>query len=102
VPVKLLTKMSESAAGLDRLLFVVEWIFRKLPLRERGFRTPGCLTSEDEERETWTAESLRISEYLKASAFRFSGSDERLRRYTFKGYTIVARDVNRRQLVSFG
>jgi hypothetical protein len=28
---------------------------------ERGFRTPGCLTSEDEERETWTAESLRAS-----------------------------------------
>ena len=45
---------------------------------------------------------MRISEYLKASAFGFSGSDERLRRYTFKGYTIVARDVNRRQLVSFG
>ena len=69
--------------------------------RERGLRVPGCLTSEDEERETWTAESLRISEYLKAQAFRFSGSDERLRRYTFKGYTIVVRDVNRRQLASF-
>src|ERR1700684_2047589 len=51
---------------------------------ERGFRTPGCLTSKDEERETWTAESLRISERLKASAFRVSGSDERLRRYTFQ------------------
>ncbi|WP_354182261.1 hypothetical protein, partial [Bradyrhizobium sp. LA6.1] len=23
---------------------------------------PGCLTSEDEERETWTAESLRLSD----------------------------------------
>ena len=114
MPVKLLTEMSESTAGGNRLSFVVEWDARNASLerfglvlkapcqRERGFRTPGCLTSEDEERETWTAESLRISEYLKASAFRFSGSDERLRRYTFKGYTIVARDVNRRQLVGFG
>jgi hypothetical protein len=43
---------------------------------------PGYLTSEDEERETWTAESLRVSQ-LKASAFG-SGPDERLRRYTFQ------------------
>src|SRR3954451_6566562 len=34
-----------------------------------GPRTPGCLTSEDEERETWTAESLRISNTWK---LRFS------------------------------
>src|SRR3954468_6601408 len=34
-----------------------------------GLRTPGCLTSEDEERETWTAESLRISNTWK---LRFS------------------------------
>jgi hypothetical protein len=25
-----------------------------------GISVPGCLTSEDEERETWTAESLRV------------------------------------------
>src|SRR3954463_111266 len=34
---------------------------------------PGCLTSEDEERETWTAESLRGLEYLKTSVFIFRG-----------------------------
>src|SRR6476620_11256295 len=34
---------------------------------------PGCLTSEDEERETWTAESLRSLEYLKTSVFIFRG-----------------------------
>ena len=28
---------------------------------EVGLRAPGCLTSEDEERETWTAESLRAA-----------------------------------------
>jgi hypothetical protein len=44
---------------------------------------PGCLTSKDEERETWTAESLRSLEGLKTSVFIFSGLDERLRRYTF-------------------
>jgi len=32
---------------------------------------PGCLTSEDEERETWTAESLRGLEYLRTSVFLF-------------------------------
>src|SRR3954468_10764747 len=34
---------------------------------------PGCLTSEDEERETWTAESLRGLGYLKTSVFLFRG-----------------------------
>ena len=101
-PVMLLIMMSESTADNNRLSFAVETRVHNLPEMEVGSLGPGCLTSEDEERETWTAESLRISEYLKASAFRFSGSDERLRRYTFKGYTIVARDVNRRQLVGFG
>ena len=30
-------------------------------LKGRGPRSPGCLTSESEERETWTAESLRAA-----------------------------------------
>jgi hypothetical protein len=61
------------------------------------------LTSEDEERETWTAESLRISEYSKASAFGFRDRTKDFGGTRFeKGYTIVARDVNRRQLVGFG
>jgi len=32
-----------------------------LPYREGDASAPGCLTSKDEERETWTAESLRVS-----------------------------------------
>jgi hypothetical protein len=63
---------------------------------------PGCLTSEDEERETWTAESLRDLEYLKASAFIFRGRTKDFGGTRFKGYTIVASDVNRGQLVGFG
>src|SRR3954447_20512520 len=42
----------------------------ELPISGRwGLRIPGCLTSEDEERETWTAESLRVSNTWK---LRFS------------------------------
>jgi hypothetical protein len=76
---------------------------RKAPeLKGDGFSDPGCLTSEDEERETWTAESLRISECLKASAFFFRDRTKDFGGTRFKGYTIVARDVNRRRLVGFG
>ena len=54
--------MSEVTADGNRLSFAVETGFsRTSRLREWGLRVPGCLTSEDEERETWTAESLRIS-----------------------------------------
>jgi hypothetical protein len=56
------------------------------------------LTSKDEERETWTAESLRISGCLKASAFSFWDRTKDFGGTRFKGYTIVARDVNRRRL----
>ena len=54
-----------------------------------GLGTPGCLTSEDEERETWTAESLRVSISREFGlrkrfwVFKGLGLDERLRRYTF-------------------
>jgi hypothetical protein len=62
VPVKLLTEMSESTADNNRLSFAVEWVPSRNSQRwERVLRIPGCLTSEDEERETWTAESLRVS-----------------------------------------
>jgi hypothetical protein len=66
-----------------------------LPDDGSGSLDPGCLTSEDEERETWTAESLRVS-INEGFGFRGLRPDERLRRYTrFKGYTIVISDVNR-------
>jgi len=87
--------MSESTAGGNRLSFVVEW--DASPVRERGFRTPGCLTSEDEERETWTAESLRIS-VIEGFGFRFRDRTKDFGGTRFKGYTIAARDVNRRRL----
>ena len=63
-----------------------------------GFATlrcafPGCLTSESEERETWTAESLRAVRHAEAN--HASGwflsvkcGWTRLRRYTFQVNTI--------------
>jgi hypothetical protein len=78
-------------------------LFRNLPEGRIGvFVIPGCLTSEDEERETWTAESLRGLECLKASAFIFWDWTKDFGGTRFKGYTIVAGDVNRGQLVGFG
>jgi hypothetical protein len=53
--------MSEVTADANRLSFAVETGFMDLPATGVGPSDPGCLTSEDEERETWTAESLRIS-----------------------------------------
>jgi hypothetical protein len=60
------------------------------------------LTSEDEERETWTAESLRSLEQLKTPVFTFRDWTKDFGGTRFKGYTIVASDVNRGQLVGFG
>ena len=45
---------------------------------------PGCLTGESEERETWTAESLR------AASLARDGGRTRLRRYTFQVNTMVS------------
>ena len=70
---------------------------------ELGSRTPGCLTSKDEERETWTAESLRVSARCKTSVFQQVGAGQKTSAvHVYIGYTIVVRDVNRRQQVSFG
>ncbi len=62
---------------------------------------PGCLTSEDEERETWTAESLRVS-LPKSFGFLDRDRTKDFGGTRFKGYTIVASDVNRGQLIGFG
>jgi hypothetical protein len=59
------------------------------------------LTSEDEERETWTAESLRVS-HLKSFGFFDRDRTKDFGGTRFKGNTIVARDVNRRQHIDFG
>ncbi|WP_315786278.1 hypothetical protein, partial [Bradyrhizobium sp. SZCCHNPS1003] len=58
-------------------------------LSSRGELTSaGCLTSEDEERETWTAESLRVSG-LRASAFGSGIGREDFGGQCFKGNTMV-------------
>ena len=68
-----------------------------------GFRTLGCLTSKDEERETWTAESLRVSARCETSVFQQVGAGRKTSAvHVYIGYTIVVSDVNRRQQVSFG
>jgi hypothetical protein len=73
-----------------------------LPLGKVGAsKVPGCLTSEDEERETWTAESLRVS-LLKSFGFLDRDRTKDFGGTRFKGYTIVASDVNRGQLIGFG
>jgi hypothetical protein len=60
---------------------------------ESGASVPGCLTSKDEERETWTAESLRISGIeLRLDIWgRTKDFDGR----RFKGNTMVACAVKR-------
>jgi hypothetical protein len=56
----------------------------------------GCLTSESEERETWTAESLRAARHvgrLREQAVLVLCSRTRLRRYTFQVNTITLRGM---------
>jgi hypothetical protein len=48
---------------------------------------PGCLTGESEERETWTAESLRTASRSEQRVFEGSGRT-RLRRSTFQVNTL--------------
>ena len=55
--------------------------------------SPGSLTSESEERETWTAESLRAA-FREGEILRVGGRT-RLRRYTFQVNTMVDRASNR-------
>jgi len=60
----------------------------------RSRKVPGCLTSESEERETWTAESLRAAFAIgKPFALR---SWKRLRRSTFQVNTMIVTVSNHR------
>jgi hypothetical protein len=55
---------------------------------------PGCLTGESEERETWTAESLRAASAIGAclrTGLRKQRRSTRLRRYTFQVNTLVVK-----------
>jgi len=70
-------------------------LLRKAPdVFRSGVATPGCLTSEYEERETWTAESLRAARHVRvgdASYWFFVMCGwTRLRRYTFQVNTIAS------------
>ena len=47
-------------------------------------RFPGCLKIESEERETWTAESLRAAFMIEACFDQKERSRKRIRRFTFK------------------
>ncbi|UVO28578.1 hypothetical protein [Bradyrhizobium arachidis] len=99
----LLTLLSDTTIDASRLeSFIVGKSVGTLPLWKVGASpAPGCLTSEDEERETWTAESLRVS-LIGSFGFRDRDRTKDFGGTRFKGYTIVASDVNRRQLVDFG
>jgi hypothetical protein len=72
------------------------------PYGEGDAAASGCLTSKDEERETWTAESLRVSITRKLRLSKGWGRTKDFGGTRFKGYTIVVRDVNRKQHVGFG
>ena len=81
---------------------------RRLPSRfsprrgsrgRRSRKVPGCLTSESEERETWTAESLRTASSNGEGFGLFSGrarSWKRLRRSTFQVNTMIVTVSNHR------
>src|SRR3954463_2705680 len=60
----LLTLLSDTTVDVSRLEFIHRRYGCRNPssLEGWGLLVPGCLTSEDEERETWTAESLRLSD----------------------------------------
>ncbi len=77
--------------GCRRLRFLPETDFRRSRL------VPGCLTSESEERETWTAESLRAasSNEMGFGLFRRRGGHwKRLWRSTFQGNTVGFRKAH--------
>jgi len=74
--------------------FVVGKGVGTLPLRKVGASpVPGCLTSEDEERETWTAESLRVS-LLKSFGFSDRDRTKDFGGTRFKGNTMASSEVS--------
>jgi hypothetical protein len=65
-----------------------------------GPSAPGCLTSKDEERETWTAESLRVS-IFEGFGFQVRDRTKDFGGTRFKGYTIAISDVNHGWLLAW-
>jgi len=68
----------------------MSWASAALRFFRRGgsLGSPGCLTTESEERETWTAESLRAASLQTSNRMQRRGRT-RLRRYTFRSTPIV-------------
>ena len=62
--------------------------------------SPGCLTSEDEERETWTAESLRGLDHLKTRVFKGRDWTKDFGGTRFKGNTMASSEVSRQRCES--
>src|SRR5580658_7744506 len=62
-PAMLFVAMFVRRVGCDGLYVLRLWLSRPLPKisGRRSCEAPGCLKSESEERETWTAESLRAA-----------------------------------------
>ena len=91
----LLTLMSDTTIDTSRLeSFSVGKGVGTLPLGKVGAApVPGCLTSEDEERETWTAESLRVS-LLKSFGFSDRDRTKDFGGTRFKGNTMISSEVS--------
>ena len=91
----LLTLLSDTTADTNRLeSFNVGKGVGTLPPRKVGASpVPGCLTSEDEERETWTAESLRVS-LLKGFGFSDRDRTKDFGGTRFKGNTMASSEVS--------
>ena len=78
--------MVKAASEVDRKPCASNAIKEDFPVH-RGVETarfPGCLKIESEERETWTAESLRAAFMIEACFDRKKRSRKRIRRFTFK------------------
>ena len=86
-PPKLLTFRGWTTSDLGRK-FVASTTLG--PAEDGTTIVPGCLTCESEERETWTAESLRAAFRRRSNSPRESGRT-RLRRSTFQVNTLVVK-----------
>ena len=97
----LLTLLSDTTADFSRLeSFIVGKGVGTLPPRKVGASpVPGCLTSEDEERETWTAESLRVS-LLESLGFSDRDRTKDFGGTRFKGNTMASSEVSRQRCES--
>lgn len=86
----LLTLLSDTTIDTSRLeSFIVGKGVGTLPSRKVGASTvPGCLTSEDEERETWTAKSLRVSITENSGSRRVEAGRKTSAVHVYIGYTM--------------